>query len=183
MLSFNLSLSFSHALFMTGYAGTGELAAKVTEMVNIVQKSPQSVDACILLALVLERVLLLDQTPAAAIEFFATEGADQLPASAKELLGFLFNDAAIIRWAKLAVALGKQPVPEDDSNIKYRVQGKIFSNVSKGVDVEPAIALAAFEGNDLAFVNASRDLAATLPDDLSLNEIALGLGLSCGLPS
>ena len=168
---------------LIGYAGSPDLLDKVRDMVNIIQKSEASVEASGLLALILERVLLSNDSPAAAMEWLvATTEGSRLTPSMTKILSFVMNDNLISQWAAYTTAFGKVPLTAEDQYQKMRVQGKLIGAVMEMGDIEKAISDVAFEEKDKVFIESAKSLIAETTGDCKLIDVVSSFGTSCALP-
>ena len=176
-------------LLVARYAGSEELLTKVSDTVGILQNSPQSVDASSLAALVLERVLLHNESPSSAINWLLTsaEGRQRLTTSMEQLLAFVADDSVVTQWYYLVSSLQSLLPPTDQFKLMRdgSVTRRIFPALLALRDLDAAIASIAFEGEDRAFLDAglaAKAAAIASNKPVSVAQVASCFGISCALP-
>lgn len=175
-------------LIVARYAGDSQLHDKVKSMVGILQNNKLSVDSCVLYARVLEAVALNPQHPGVAIASVLSS-ADNLTPYEKNVLAFVNSDAKITEWVDFSDALNAlELLPEESPYSRMGVKGAVLNALlaSDALDLPATLqAVAATEtpaGAVLKRFQAGAACADVREVELTVNQVAAAIGLSCALP-
>lgn len=194
-------------LLVARYAGggSGELAARVRESVEVLQESELSVKCALVLAAVLESMLLLPpgsgsgsgsgvEAALAAAKTQLEIVASSSPAAGwgANLLRFVQTDELIVSWLKAVdlMALIAATTPEDALACR-RVQPALLLRTIEKNSLGAALDAASFPPEDQPFVDRLNEMRAEagggrcgrgIPVMPPTAQVLKAFGLACGLP-
>ncbi len=182
---------------MAQYGGTPQLLHQVAIAVNITQKSELSVLSSQLFALVLEQVLMSDDTPKQALtSVLSSTSLTLLPQNARELLLFAMNDSLLELWTKFTQVLGQELAATEEPYRALRLQAKILPHVISTGELNAGFLLAELNVQECEVVRNVHDIllsssttmtltgeAAVSASPITTLQVLNAISLSCLLPS
>lgn len=173
-------------LIVARYAGSPELIPTIESMVQILQKNQLSIECSVLVGLLLERILLQNESPVTAVAGLGIHPA--LNNFQRNVMTFINSDTKIHQWVLFIESLTSKDASKV-SSVKWKLLLHWLHHYHQHHDLTSAIASsqAVLTEEEYVFVQsyeveteaivASEENAAFTP-----MRVAKALGLSCALP-